>query len=73
MEAGFASHYGIDLMDALDAGKSWRWFTVRLIGLLVSDTAAATLLTQKAKDTTPQPTGSPDEFTAWLHARARRR
>lgn len=39
IEADFASHYGVDLSDELDR-RTWRWFRVRLAGLMTALTIA---------------------------------
>jgi hypothetical protein len=37
LEADFSSEYGVELEDAF-LTRSWRWFTVKLSGLLAADT-----------------------------------
>ncbi|HEU5032690.1 MAG TPA: hypothetical protein VFV01_47760 [Spirillospora sp.] len=65
VEADFAQHYGIDLMERIDS-VSWRWFTVRLRGLLSADTATRTLLTGRQRP------GGPAQFEGWLRDHAKR-
>jgi hypothetical protein len=40
VEFAFHAHLGVDL-DAMRGARSWRWFVVRVRGLLTSDTALA--------------------------------
>jgi hypothetical protein len=40
IEADFSSEYGIELEDVF-LTRSWRWFTVKVSGLLVAETRLA--------------------------------
>lgn len=37
VECDFQEHYGIDLSSGVLEHRSWRWFRVRLVGLLSTD------------------------------------
>jgi hypothetical protein len=48
LESDFAESYGIDL-EAVFAVKSWRWFRVRVAGLLCSDTRLGRYFTKETQ------------------------
>lgn len=51
-------------MVPLLSARSWRWFIVRVGGILSRDTPTATLVARRRRD--------PAHFESWLKAKAKR-
>lgn len=64
MERGWAALYGDDLIDQLRRGRSWRWFLMRVVGLLERDTATANIVMGRGRP------GGPERFEAYLRDKA---
>lgn len=64
VESGWEAVYGTSLADELlGRRRSWRWFRVRLTGLVARDTPTATLLTAPGQGRTGW---TPDQVSGQL-------
>lgn len=54
LEADFSSEYGLELEDEF-LSRSWRWFTVKVSGLLIADTRLARCFRPDPEPEEPMP------------------